>query len=285
MSSRHWNRRVRSAFRNWWNSPKLSDYIETQIGGEGAAASGGVVTAVRARIGDRVLKHGVSIGCGTAGKEMRLLAAGVVEEFDLFEISQQRIERGRRELGRRGLAGRASYFKANAFEWPVRDYYDLVTWDHSLHHMSDVRAALAWSRDALAPGGLLVVNDYIGPNRLQWTGRDAALANGFFAMCETRYGIQFQRVERGDLISRIRMILKDPSEAPQSELIVQACRDVLGLELRPIGGALLNLVASQVLAMCEEHHPALDDLIQWDDDARRRGHSHFAFGVWTKPGG
>lgn len=46
-------------------------------------------------VGSATARRGVSVGAGMGTKEMHLVSAGVVAHFDLFELSGERIARGR----------------------------------------------------------------------------------------------------------------------------------------------------------------------------------------------
>ena len=72
----------------WQDNPQFSSYIKEQISRDYET---GVHGALRAAIGDKPLQHGVSVGSGTGDNERGLIAAGLGESFDLFEVSKDRI--------------------------------------------------------------------------------------------------------------------------------------------------------------------------------------------------
>src|SRR6202012_2082841 len=131
-----------------------------------------------------------------------------------------------------------SYHIGDVFTQSPEGVYDLVNWDHSLHHMPDVDEALAWSVKVLRAGGYIMVNDYIGPNRLQFPRTEIDQANKFL----TDHGIP-RKVRRSTLITKLKQWYRDPSEAPQSEQISDAvARRLPGVRFAPIGGVLLNIL-------------------------------------------
>jgi SAM-dependent methyltransferase len=174
-----------------------------------------------------------------------------------------------------------TFHAADAFARPHAPY-DLVYWDHALHHMLDVRKALDWSVAALAPGGLLVVNDYVGPTRLQWTRPEVRMARAYMAAAAPHLGGARPVRYKIPLISRWRMALRDPSEAPQSDRILAAARAACGGFLEPIGCAMINICGPVVVPATDEGNPALPLLIEWDRRAEAAGFAHFAFGIWQK---
>lgn len=264
----------------WWHSATLYDYVQARISPQTGA---GVPGALARALDGRRLASAVSVGAGSGTKEMRLVEAGLVERFDLYEISEARCAAGRTVAAEAGLGERVRFHAADAFacDHPA---YELVHWDHALHHMMDVRAALEWSVAHLVPGGLLVINDYIGPNRLQWLRAEVDFARAFYAEAAPHLGVTPHIRQKIPVLSRWRQIRRDPSEAPQSELILDACRAACdGFAPEPIGCMLINMASQPVVARVEEGNPALDLLTEWDRKAEAAGMSHFAFGIWRKP--
>lgn len=285
IARKRWNKVINAGRVNWWSSAKCERYYNENVCGRPVSGgSAGCRMALTERFPGRVFQRGVSIGCGVGGKERALMLDGIVERFDLWEISDARAAQGTAALSADGLSNRASYHIGNAFDRPAEPIYDLVHWDHSLHHMPDVRAALSWSREALVPGGAIIINDYVGPNRLQWTRADVQAANTLLDHIHEECGMDFPRVPYSNLLTWLRIRVKDPSEAPQSEEIAAACNDLLdGFRLRPIGGRLLNILGGVIVPACDDADPAIDALIATDRDSAREGHSHFAFGIWERP--
>jgi SAM-dependent methyltransferase len=263
---------------NWWTSPKCNAYYNAQICGRPVPGSS---EGCRVRLADaakgRKLELGVSVGCGAASKEMAFLQDEIVERFELWEIAPKLAETGRQAAERLGLLDRIDYRVGDAFGQSVTPRFDLVYWDHSLHHMSDVSKALEWSVASLKPGGFVVINDYVGPNRLQFTRQEVDLANDFLA----RNGFT-DRHQKSNLITRLRQWWRDPSEAPQSEMIPEAIkRNLPGAELEPIGGTFLNMLGGRVAPLGEDSSQ-IDALIREDGEMKERGFHHFAFAIWQK---
>jgi hypothetical protein len=82
-------------------------------------------------------------------------------------------------------------------------------------------------------------------------------------------------------IDRLKMMWRDPSEAPESHKIIGAFRRVCGAELRPLGGVIMHLCAG---FLPDGNGDTLQDhLIEADREALAEGHFHFAFALWRKP--
>lgn len=161
-------------FNHWWESPYIIRHINRKFDDcPTDIHSGGIISRMRKLAGGRLpLGRGVSVGCGTAYKELYLLEENIVQDMQLYELSGVAVKNGENLLAGRGFKHRAKYVLGDAFEL-VREQecFDLVFWNNSLHHMMDVEKALEWSYRVLRPGGILVMDDYVGPSRFQWSDR------------------------------------------------------------------------------------------------------------------
>ncbi len=71
---------------------------------------------------------------------MTLMRAGLVSHFDLYEISDARVQLGQELADRHGRGQRITWHnRAVEFASGALDgEYDLVYWNNALHHMLDV---------------------------------------------------------------------------------------------------------------------------------------------------
>jgi ubiquinone/menaquinone biosynthesis C-methylase UbiE len=105
----------------------------------------GVHRVIAKLAGGKKLRRAVSVGCGDGAMEMKLVAAGVVNSFDLYEITPLRIQMGLERAREMGVVDRVRFHEADAFQECKTTDYDLVYWNNALHHMLDADAAIAWS--------------------------------------------------------------------------------------------------------------------------------------------
>ena len=283
-AARHWNRADNSGRVNWWSSAKCQSYYNLAVCGEGALAEGS--QGVRRRLAKdypgRVFERAVSVGCGAASKELALITDGLVDRFDLYEIAQVRVDQGRKAAEAFGVLDRITHRSGDVFKAARRPEYDLVHWDHSLHHMSDVDDALAWSAAVLKPGGVVVINDYVGPNRLQWTPSEVERANAFLEESAIRRGVAVRKLRRSNVVSWLKAYRRDPSEAPQSERILSAAkRHLPGVKFEPIGGTLLNILGGVVVPLADEDSGVIDEMLIADQQLLKAGSYHFTFALWS----
>ncbi|MEI6486164.1 MAG: class I SAM-dependent methyltransferase [Sphingomonadales bacterium] len=282
--AQHWDRHVTTAADrvNWWSSDACTAAYNERVCGRAVPGNSlGCRLALSAAAG-RPLASGVSVGAGVGQKERALLVDGIVGHMRMWELSERRAAEARARASADGVADRLDARVGNAF---VEDkaHYDLVTWDHSLHHMPDVDAALAWSIDRLNPGGWLMINDYFGPNRLQWRRHEVDRCNAVLDAINAAHGTRLRRVRYSNIISRLRMRRRDPSEAPHSESMADAVHRHLGVAVTPVGGLAINILGGILVPAFPDDHPAIARMVAADKAALADGEWHFGFALWQKP--
>ena len=271
-------KKLRSKTR-WQDNLQFSNYIKEEICSKNET---GVHGAIRSSCEKLPLKCGISVGSGTGENERNLITAGLVEKFDLFEVSTDRIDQSKNLAEKAGISDRFTHNLADAFTFDFINKYDIVYWEHALHHMFDVDKALEWSVRALKVGGILVVNDYIGPKRLQWRNREVDIVRKFIFQNKDVIDVDPRRVKRGSKFRYFKQFLRDPSEAPQSDKIPNAYKKHTGTDMKILGGSSIHL-GGGFLSGLEKKDPNIHQrLIELDQYARNQGLSHFAFGLWRK---
>ena len=123
----------------------------------------------------------------------------------------------------------------NSKQW-LDARFDALFAHGALHHVERLDHCLGQVRRALRQDGLLYVNDYIGPNRFQWSDMQMRLAN------ELLTTVPRQWVLRPEVMRYPADTLRDmdPSEAVNSQFIEDAVRAHFRIvERLPRGGTLL----------------------------------------------
>jgi SAM-dependent methyltransferase len=233
----YWSGRAKSS-GNWWtNRLVIRDINRRLIGTPYPEISRGAVELGRRLLDGRRLQRGVSVGCGQGGKEIALVRDGFVDRMLGYDLAEARVAHARGTAQSLGLNDRIEFRQANAFAEHARPEFDLVYWNNSLHHMFDVAAALVWSRDVLRPGGLLLVDEFVGPSRMGFDDESLAYANAV-------RGLLPERLLRGAVRQLDRAwfqarIARDPSEAADSGRTRAAIAELFEAPVvRPTGGVI-----------------------------------------------
>ena len=223
----------------------------------------------------------LSLGCG-AGHLDRIFKERhyTFRSFAGIDISREAVERAQTLAEQIGLAPSIRYTAAdlNTIELPAESF-DFIYFFQSLHHIEALERVLDSCSAALRADGLLLVNEFVGPSRFQWTSRQLEMATELtLALPEDlRRDLQGggikSRVERPSIKQMIR---HDPSEAVRSaeiENLVKARFEIVG-EWN-WGGTLNHLVFQNIAANFDSanpyHRSLIELLIHHENDLVRHG--------------
>ncbi|MBN2346557.1 MAG: class I SAM-dependent methyltransferase [Candidatus Aminicenantes bacterium] len=235
-----------------------------------------------------------SPGCGSGGNELRWARTGLFRRIDACDLSPRRIAAARIAAEKTGLAGVVAFSVGDMRAVEGENAYDLVLAEGALHHFYPMRAALARLKKMLKPEGLLLVNDFVGPSRLQWTERQLRAAQSMLSAIPEEYRQRRAdgKVKRTiDAPGRLRMLLADPSEAADSSVILPLLKEMFTpLEIKEKGGAIVNLVFFEIAHHFLEDNAKTDEILHecfaLEDRLMRSGEisSDYILGVFQKPG-
>jgi SAM-dependent methyltransferase len=145
-----------------------------------------------------------------------------------------------------------------------------------MHHMSDPAALLDRIAPALRGGGLLFLDDYVGPSRDQWPAVDLSLAQAAYD--------KLPRPWRTVETLSPPFDASDPSEMIRSDAILPAVRAHFEiLWERPYWGNILFPVLSNVVeaeAGAADAEGILSDLIAYERRLVREGVIETPYFVW-----
>lgn len=178
VAAKHWSSTtLKSSHSRWWQSNTIVQHINQNICGKRVSGTeGGDIELIKTILNGRTLACAVSVGCGNAYHEFKLIESGIVERFELYEISETRAEAVIKSAQLKGLQNQVNIKLVDAFTEPVYPKYDLVYWKDSLHHMESSYKAVRWSRSVLNPQGLFFMNDFVGPTYMQYSNRQLDMA-------------------------------------------------------------------------------------------------------------
>ncbi len=200
---------------------------------------------------------GLSICCGAGHAERRAIDLGMAKEMEGVDLSGDALEIARATAAWRPITYRT--FDANEDELPA-DRYDLVICGAALHHVTNLEHCLVQIHGSLKEGGMLLLNEFVGPDRFQWTDKQLEAINDLFEPLPERYkhnilsGRTHATIERRPLAY---MIEADPSEAVRSseivELVTRLFEPVATMEF---GGTILHPMLEGVTGNFDEDDEA-----------------------------
>jgi 2-polyprenyl-3-methyl-5-hydroxy-6-metoxy-1,4-benzoquinol methylase len=187
----------------------------------------------------RPLRRALSLGCGTGSLERTAMRQKMFGEIDAVDSSEASLQIAKERASEEGLEGiRYRRGDLNDLRLP-RHAYDVVIFHQSLHHVVAIEKLLARVASAIAPDGLLALDEWTGPSRDEWDDKQLARVRRMFQELppEWRRWPQLRDPIEHD----------DPSEAVRSSAILPAVRRLFNVLVeRPYGGHIAPILMSQV---------------------------------------
>jgi SAM-dependent methyltransferase len=207
------------------------------------------------------------IGCGGGALDRQLLKRGVCKAIDAFDASFASVLLAQQTQRAEGLNS-IRYFVGD-FNFPAlpRRKYDIVFFHHSLHHVTYLERLFRSLLGTLKPGGLLYLDEYVGPSRTEWSEH----------LIETHRGVfnALPASARQDRPLEVPIQHDDPSEAVRSSEIVDTLK--VGFRIlfkRDYGGNLLSVLYPFLRQPCSDD--VLRDLIE-QEGSHLREHGNCSY--------
>jgi SAM-dependent methyltransferase len=236
-AAQFWDRQAQAPAPTYWASYPLVRRYVNELACDAWWAY--PTHAFKAAWGYRPLERGLSIGCGTGNLEKDLRWMRICEEVDAYDISPESIRLAKERAAREPF-DKVNFQVADAerMEYP-KEHYDAVFFHGSMHHISNPYGLLEKIRPALKPGGLIFLDDYVGPSRDEWNDSHLVHAAEAYAALPPHWR----------LYDRIRppYDASDPSEMVASSTILPSVRKFFHTVWeRPYWGNVLYPVLAEV---------------------------------------
>ncbi len=128
----------------------------------------------------------LSLGSGGGGYEPMLLERRLCASVEACDLSPDLVRFAQERADASRLPIRYFVADLNAPQFPA-GRYDLILAAAVLHHVEELERLLESLVSTLAPGGRLVVYDYVGPSRFQWTDEQVQVCNAWLRRLPARY--------------------------------------------------------------------------------------------------
>jgi ubiquinone/menaquinone biosynthesis C-methylase UbiE len=195
--------------------------------------------------------HWLSLGCGSAGTEIFAAGLRLFDSLRALDGSEEALAEGRKAAlaaNARGLEfARADL---NALDLPPAEF-DVALMNMSLHHVKNLEGTLLAVERALKPGGIVVVNEFVGPSQFQFTDLQLAIAAAILEVLPDRWRMDATTGKpktRYARQPRSHWNTVDPSEAVRSDEIVGLLESRFEvLVRRDYGGTILHLALEYIV--------------------------------------
>ena len=287
--TKSWDSVTGSFSTNWWSVPYIQKRWNKLITGNDDTEYPEYLVN-KYFLGRKTLVL-LSPGCGTGGKELKFCKFDNFKVIEAFDLSPERIsiaKRNAEEKGVRNITYSVSDIMSFKFE---KNKYDIVLFDSSLHHVKELEIILDKVYNSLKDDGVLVINEFVGPSRFQWSKEQLNKSNEALKILPVEYK---RRWKSGEIKSKnyrpgiLRMIISDPSESVRSQDILnEIYKNFNIVEEKPYGGNVLHLTLKDIshnfMDEDEEVSDLINRLIKIEDDFLAAGNkSDFIFGVYSK---
>jgi SAM-dependent methyltransferase len=240
-------------------------------------------------------ERGLSLGSGHGTAERDAIRIGICETMVGLDISQEALDVAAGDAAQEGLADAIDYRWAdlNVVELEP-DAYDVVLAVQVLHHVEDLEHLADQLVSALRPGGLLVINEYVGPARFQWLDKTEYVMNRILELLPEEYRVNPRNGFVKDQMDRApaeEIARVDPSESIRSDEIMELLRSRFDvLYHADFGGTINQFLLADIAANFDDDDPkdvAILDLISLLEEllvAERVLPSDFAYTVLSRRG-
>ncbi len=269
--------------RMWTSEPQVRARINRRISGDPEVWA---TTWLARRIADRLpLGRVASLGCGLGNLERDLVRQGIAHQVVGIDSAPRCVDEARRLAAAAGFASAIDYRCADARDWLAGERgLDGVFFHGSLHHFDQLDDLLGKARAALAPGGFLYFDEYVGPARDEWRWRHLL-----------RWNVLYYRLPRA--LRRTTVVRRprsddDPTESVASSSILAAvARWFEIVERRDYGGQLVTWLYPYLdPGAGAAYARALDWLLDLEDRelaraGRGQNRSHYTVVLARRPDG
>jgi ubiquinone/menaquinone biosynthesis C-methylase UbiE len=243
----------------WFDSPTICRYINQSISGKPDV---GWLDYCKQKYGTPRAALGLNVGCGHGELERAIIGCDLVEHMVGVDISVGAVEIAREKSMANQLDDRITYRVADANyleEAGIDDTFDVVFVSMALHHFAHLEKCLDSLNACLKPNGLLIVNEFIGPNRFQWTDAQIDITNRLLGLYPNELKKSLRDPEGNEVIQRVYRPSVDymkenfAFEAICSERIVPAVNERFHiLEQKNYGGTILHLLFEAIMGNFKE---------------------------------
>lgn len=240
-------------------SPVVRRYLHVLVSGDPRCDWLTWVGAMHMKPG---LDRALVLGCGSGWMERAIAGADRFRSIVACDFAAETVDRARRAAEEQGLS-QIEYRVLDLEREPLPDGpFDVVLANDVLHHITGLEPLYTRIHAALAPAGKLVFNEYVGPNRFQYSDARMKVINRYLRMLPDR--LRWDPISGKLLWKRERtdprqLEADDPTEAVRSEDVLPLARRFFRVEREYVyGGGLLNPLLFGIVSNFRAGDP-------WDD--------------------
>jgi SAM-dependent methyltransferase len=275
--------------QQWTFLEEIRGLINRRVSGDAAISPLTWFGSHLASAGCLPLGRVLVLGCGAGHLERELHNLGWAREIVAFDFSPKVLE-----VARQSAAGMDAihYVLASMDELPIGQApflpgsFDAVLGVSSVHHCSDMPNLYAAVAQLLSPQGWFYLNEYVGPDRFQYSQRHLNQLTALADLLPDRLlTTQSGLVKKGFRAPTVaEVVAVDPSEAVCASTILPLLPEYFDVVAqRPYGGSLLHVLLADIAQnfQAADAKPWLQALMDAEDDLDRLGQleHHFSCAI------
>lgn len=272
---------------NWWDIPYVRERWNKKISSDKNTNHDDFLV-------NEVLKNKtnlsvLSLGSGISSHEIKLAKSPIFKEITCLDLSEYRMKEAQNLADKEGLKN-IKFICANVYTYDFSNQkYDFVLFNSSLHHFENVSQLIEKNIiPILKEKGGIIINEYVGPNRLQFPKEQIHAINGAIQLIPKKYRKRFKTNLYKNSFSGSgvwRMIIADPSECIDSIHILPALHSYFEVVVEKAygGNILANVlkdIAHHFYELDIEKKAILEELFAFEDKYLENHPSDFVFGVY-----
>jgi SAM-dependent methyltransferase len=272
----------------FWQSPVARAAINRRITGDPEL---GPETHFARRHGPAIVAPlALSLRASDAKLELALVEAGSCERLIGLDNDQGRVDFATGRVPE-PLREQIRFQLGTLEDFQAPEPLGAVVCRSFLHRREDLESVIDRFAELLAPGGLVFVEDFVGPARFQWTDQQLDAINRLLARLPEELltdlaatdGRRKRSVERPDVEA---WIASNPHEAVRSDEILPLLDARFErVEVCPYGGAVFHQLFSRIMGNFAGRPELVGVLMEVDallTDAGVLG-ADYVWGVWRRP--
>lgn len=287
-------KRTESAFNsiniessNWWMVPLIKERWNKLITGNSSIC-------YEEFISNEIFKEYnsfsiVSIGSGICGHEIKLAELNPHWNILCIDISNNLLIKAE-QISKNKKLNNISFLNANIYEYDLPDKsFDAFLFHSSLHHFNNIEEFLLNKViSKLKRNGKLIINEYVGVNRLQFEKNHISAINKCIPLIDKKYRQYYKtKIFKNKYYSPglLRMIISDPSECIDSEKILPSIYKYFNVIIeKPLGGNILmgalKHISHNFIDLDADKLNALNKIVEFEDNYLLKNKSDYVFGIY-----
>ncbi len=232
---------------HWWDSPVILEHCQRLVTGDPKTD---IYRFLAKEFVKSPLERGLSICSGSGEFERGLLDNNICTAIDAYEIAEERVKEGIKAAQERNYAIEFYVEDVNEARFKKNHYDVFFSWS-ALHHIENLEGVCENVNNALKEKGLVVAQEYIGPNQFQWSDRQLEVINAVLSALPE--GLRTDP-STGEVITRVerpaieQMNRTDPSEAIRSKEIIPVLERFFKIKMiKYFGGPIFNPLFNRIV--------------------------------------